>query len=410
MKKFLTFALCIAAVGSLGAQNEQLKEAKKLSGNIDKIQEARTLVKGALADPNMKNNVEPYFIAGKIEFDAFEEAMKKKAVNPKDPKVDPIAMAEQLLNGYDYYLKALPLDSLPNAKGKVDPKNSKKIFATIRRHKNDYYDAGANFFNAKRYYPEAYRAFMIYGDINNFPQYAGDKEIAIDSLNGQAYFYAGRAAYSGSKVDEAIKAFDKARKVGLDDPDLYTYDIACWQYIAQKDTNRIQEAQNQIFKISQEGYKNFGVKQPLFINNMAVVMSQQGKGLEAIELLSKEISANPDNAGLYGLRGYLYDRIKDTDKSVADYRKAASLPTADFETLLNAGKKIFRTGTEKWNLIEGNSEKARAERQDVKTNYFEAAKAIADKAKAVKPGDSGLNRLLESIDYALTTFFPQTAQ
>jgi len=407
MKKLFTIALCAAAIGSLGAQNDQVKEAKKLSGNIDKIGEARTLIKSALDNPANKNNVEPLFIAGKIEFDAFEKAMEKKAVNPKDPKVDPIAMAEQLLNGYNYYMKALPLDSIPNAKGKVDPKNSKKILSTIRKHKNDYYDAGANFFNAKRYYPEAYNAFMIYGDINDMPQFAGDKILAIDSLNGQAYFYAGRAAYSGNKVSEAIVAFDKARKVGFADPDLYTFDIASWQYIAKNDSNRVSEAQDKIFTISQEGFNKFGVKYPLFINNMAVIMSQKGKMDDAINLLTKEITANPENAGLYGLRGYLYDRNKDREKSVADYRKAASIPNCDFETLLNAGKKIFRTGTEKWNLIEGNSAEAREARQDVKTNYFEAAKAIADKANALKPGDSGLQRLMESIDYALTTFFPQ---
>lgn len=93
------------------------------------------------------------------------------------------------------------------------------------------------------------------------------------------------------------------------------------------------------------------------------------------------------------------------DESVADYKKSVSIEGVDFETLKNAGKKIYRVGADKWNAIEGNGEEARAARLDVKTNYFEAAKAIAEKAKAMNAQDSEVDYLMENIDYALTTFF-----
>ena len=92
---------------------------------------------------------------------------------------------------------------------------------------------------------------------------------------------------------------------------------------------------------------------------------------------------------------------KDTE-SVDDYRKAASLDNVDFETLKNAIKKIYRVGSDKWNSIEGNSEADRAARLDVKTNYFEAAKALADKAKSINSTDGDLDYLIENIDYALS--------
>lgn len=114
------------------------------------------------------------------------------------------------------------------------------------------------------------------------------------------------------------------------------------------------------------------------------------------------ISQNPENASLYGLRGYVNDRKGDDDASVEDYKKAASLPDVDFETLKNASKKIFKVGTQKWNKIEGATPE---QRQEIKTKYFQYAKDITEKAKAMKADDSDLNYVIENIDYALETFF-----
>lgn len=41
----------------------------------------------------------------------------------------------------------------------------------------------------------------------------------------------------------------------------------------------------------------------------------------------------------------------------------------------------------------------------MKVNYFEAAKAIADRAKSMNPDDSDVNYVLENINYALDTYF-----
>ncbi len=55
-----------------------------------------------------------------------------------------------------------------------------------------------------------------------------------------------------------------------------------------------------------------------------------------------------------------------------------------------------------WNNIEGNQPE---KRQDVKVNYFEAAKSIAERAQALDPSDSDVNYILENINYALETYF-----
>lgn len=403
MKKLMTFALCIAAVGSVSAQKANVDAAKKLSGKPDQIEEARKLINEAKENPETAKEAQTYYIAGKIEFDAFDKELTNQMINPAS--VDAIKMGTELLNGYKEFVKALPLDSLPDAKGKVKPKYSKDIISKLKGHANDYFKAGADFFNASKAFPEAYESFMIYGDMPDMPFMANEKLDFPAADRGTAYFNAGLAAYTGNDVVKSAEAFRKARGVGYDDKQVYIYEIACWQAAAQRDSTMELTAKERIIEIATEGNQKFGIAEPIFINNIVNFMVTDGKFDNAIATVSELIAANPDNAGLYGLRGFVNDRKGDDAASVEDYRKCVTLPNVDFETLKNAAKKIYRVGANKWNSIEGNSEEARAARLDIKTNYFEAAKAITEQAKAINAEDSDLLYVIENIDYALTTFF-----
>lgn len=405
MNRFLTLALCVAAIGTASAQKANVDQAAKLSGKTDQLNQARSLIKQAMENPETQNDARTYYIAGKIEFDAYDNATKAKMINPNDASAQGTAMADELLQGYKYFLKALPLDSLPDEKGKVKPKFSKDMIGKIGGHANDFFTAGADYFNNKDYYPQAYEAFMIYGALPESGMLGKMAELIDPSQIATSYFNAGLSAYSGNAVDESAKAFRKARLAGYDDPNCYIYEIACWQSIAQKDESRMKEAQSKILDVAKAGNEKYGLAQPIFINNMINSIVTDGKIDEALAELNKIIEANPDNANLYGLRGYVYDRAEKDSESEADYRKAASLPDVDFETLKNASKKIFRVGTSKWNNLEGVSPETTAARQDIKTNYFETAKQIAEKAQAMQPDDSDIQNVLESINYALETYF-----
>lgn len=395
--------LCLGAMGSLYAQKALVDQAKKLSGKADKLTEARGLIKQAMENPETQNNAETFYVAGKIEFDAFDNAYKTKMINPNDPSAQGTVMADELLNGYNYFMQALPLDGLPNEKGQVKPRFSKDISGKIKGHANDFFSAGADYFNDKKYYPEAYNAFMIYGSL---PENGFIESNAIDpSQIATAFFNAGLAAYSGDAVEESAEAFKKARLAGYDQPEAYIYEIACWQTIAQRDENRSKEAQDKIMDVAKDGNEKFGLEQPIFINNMINSMVSDGDIDGAIAELNEVIAANPDNANLYGLRGYVYDRADNNDMSEADYRKAASLPDVDFETLKNASKKLFRIGTQKLNDLEGNSPETAAARQDIKNNYFLEAQKIAEQAGTMNPNDSDLLNVLDSLEYAITTYF-----
>ena len=403
MKKLLTFALCMAAIGSISAQKANVEAAKKLAGKPESIAEARDLINKAIQDPETANDAQTYYIAGKVEFDAYDKELTTSMINPAS--VDPLKMGEELINGYNQFVKALPLDQVPNEKGKVKPRFTKDIISKLKGHANDYYKAGADFYNAQKYYPEAYEGFMIFADMPE-QEFMKDEKIGLsDADRGNAYFNAGLAAFTGNELYKSADAFRKSRAVGYDTvPSSFIYEIACWQNIAQKDSSMVEKAMAKIVDVAEAGYAKYGIEQPIFINNIVNSLVTYNKYDEALSKVSALIESHPDNAGLYGLRGFIYDRQGNDYASVADYRKSVALPDVDYETLKNAGKKIYKVGADKWNSIEGNSEEARAARMDVKTNYFEAAKAIADKAKTMN-SDNDLDYLIENIDYALTTFF-----
>lgn len=402
MKKFLLFAMLFAATGSLFAQKNVVDQAAKLTGKSEKIADARELIKQASANPETQNDPRTYFVAGKIEFDAFDNAFKIQMINPKDPKVNPLEMSQQLINGYNQFMKALPLDSVPNAKGEVKPKYAKNIASILNGHFNDYFNAGGTFYNEKKYYPEAYDAFMIYGIMPSAPYATKEVKATPDSVANTSFFNAGLSAYAGNNLKAGANAFKHARLNNTDNVQNYIYEIACWQYLAQQDSTQSDLAKAAIKEIAEAGYKKFGVAQPLFLNNLINSFVMENKLDKAIEVIDGAISENPEKADLYGLRGYVNDRKGDDEASIVDYKKAAELPGADFETLKNAAKKIVKVGTQKWNNIEGASQ---AQRDDIKNNYFNYAKKITDRAKEINGSDPDLDYVIENINYALETFF-----
>lgn len=402
MKKFLTIALCMATFGAAFAQKANVEQAKKLSGKLDKVTEARDLIKQAMNNPETANDVNTYYVAGKIEYDAFDNGYGKLRINPNDASINKLDLANQLINGFNLFVKAMPLDQIPNEKGQVKPKYTKDMAGRISGHHADYFTYGGEMYNNKHFYPEAYNAFMIYGDIPGYEWASKETKAVPDTTLALAYYYAGISAYSGNELQDAVKALQKARQKGITDPQSYVYEIAAWQNLASRDSTLQDESKNQIEQIALQGYQNFGISQPLFINNLVNTFVENEKFDDAVKTVSKQIESTPDVPFLYSLRGWVYDRIGDDNSSLKDYEKAVSFDSADVETLNKAAQKLLHQGAVIWDSIQGNDP---AKRMDVKTNYWEKAKAIIERALAADPGNPTSESLLDRVNYALETYF-----
>lgn len=401
MKKVMTFALCIAAVGAISAQKANVDQAKKMAGKIDKLAEARTMIKQAINNPETANDAGTYAVAGKIEFDAFNEGKKKLMINQNDPSVDKVEMGRELINGFNYYMKGMPLDQLPNEKGQIKPKYTKDMASTLNSLHGDFFNYGGELYNNKHYYPDAYNAFMIYGDLPDYDWASKDVKAVPDTTRALAYYYAGISAYSGNNLNDAVAALKKARQHGVTDLQSYVYEIACWQNMAREDTTLVDQSKVAIQEIAKQGYDNFGIKQPLFLNSLINTLGEDEKYDEAITLINSQLSKTPSEPVLYALRAWIYDRKGDDENALNDYVKGASFPNADSETLNRAARKLYNHGTELWNKIEGDP----AAKQEVKTKYWQKAKEFLNRALETDPGNPDSERIMESIDYVLDPSF-----
>ena len=397
MKKILTLTLCSLTVCSMSAQKQAVDAAKKLAGKVDKIEEARALINEAKANSETANDPNTYFIAGKIEYDAYDKSKAKLAINPGDNSVNPLNMAQQVVNGYKNMVQVMPLDSDPKKKLSND------AIKRLNSHFDDYNIAAVTFYNEKQYYPQAYEAFFIGGELPR-SQYADSKLAQTpDSIVNQSFYNAGVCAYSGEALADAAKAFKAARLNNTDNEQNYIYEIACWQYMAANDSTLEAAAKKEIDEIAKAGYNKFGMDQPVFINNIVNSLVLDDKMDQAADLVKGQIAQTPDIADLYGLLGFIYDRQGNDDASVDAYRQAAATSGVNADILKNVCKKLFKVGVAK---LDGIDPKDTAAKQALKADYFEAAKNYAEQAKQMSPDTTNdLNYVIENIDYALEQYF-----
>lgn len=399
MKKLFIMALCVASLTAANAQKAQVDAAKKLAGKTEKISEARSAINAAMQDPSTATDPHTYVVAADVEFKAYDAARKKLGLDiSKATPEEKMAMDGFLLTAYPNLMKVIEFQA-------NDPKG-KAAGEAVKRMKNyveNYYQAGGSYYDNKKYYPEAYQAFMDFGDIVTNPMMKGQVNIP-DSIAATSYYYAGLSGWAGNNLPKAIDAFVKARHAGFQDPDCYIRELASWQNLMREDSTITAKAQNAIYDLSKDGFSRFGLEQPIFISNMANVLVEQGKEKQAIDELTKLLQQYPNSGFIYGLRGYVNDRLENTDAAVADYRKAVE-NNPGYETMVNAAKNIYHAGITKWNNLDARNANVQQERENIRNNYFNFAQQIVDEAKKIAPnGDaSALDYLQEQLDYAKTS-------
>lgn len=403
MKKLISISLCGLAVLGMYGQKANVDQAKKLAGKTDKIEEARSLIKEAIANPETSGQALTYYIAGKIEWDAYDKNVQKQMSNPDG--VDPLAMADELMNGYNYFLQTFPLDLLPNEKGEVKPKYTNELQKKIAEKKDDFWTAARDYHNADKRYPEAYNAFLIYADMPDLEVLGKKAPFIPDTVRAVAYYNAASEAYGAEANEDAAKAFRKARENNYPESKPYLFEIVSWEKIAQADSTRFNEAKQNIFAIAKAGYEKYEMGEPLFLRSMVNALLEDEKTDDAEALLKDAANRFPDQASIYGLLGLTYDRADNDEASEATYKKAVAMDTADFETLRLAANKLLRMGQSKWNDIDLGDPDIIAKKKAVRENYFLPAKEIAERGLTMatqQAQQSQIESLLENVEYLMS--------
>lgn len=390
MKRLLlTVALCVAASASF-AQKKAVKEAQGIAkGDKADFTEARSLIKGALENPESKDDAQTWYVAGFIEDQQFSAERTKQILGqqPNEP-----VMYDALIAILPYFKKAYELDQLPNEKGKIKPRFTKDIKSILGADHVYYFNGGAYFFDQKDY-KKAYDFFNQYLEISELPMFAGSQTAEKDSTFMTVQFYAAVAATQLGDSPTAIKALSRAKDTDFRQNDIYQY--LAYEYQQAKDTVNFE-------KTLEEGMSKFP-NEEYYLMNLINNYIYSGRNEKAIEYLNTAIAKDTNNSQLYHVMGMVYETgLKDYANAEKFFSKALELNPDAVESLSSLGRVYYNQGVNKQgeaNMI--NDSKKYQEELTVAKDLFKKALPYFEKAHQLKPEESEYMIALRGIYYNL---------
>ena len=392
MKKLVfSVALCFV-VGMAFAQKKAISAAKnEIKGNKPNIEEARNLIKGAMADPETKNNAETYYVAGLIENKQFDDEKIKEALGQK---ANEAVMYKSLGDILPYFLKADELDQLPDEKGKVKPKFRKDIKSYIMAN-HPYYRNGGVYYNDQKDYAKSYEFFITYLDIPKLPMFEGDKVIEAlltDTSYIEMKYYAAMIASQMSAHDKAIPLYESLKNENFKPSEIYQY--LCYEYEQIGDTVSL-------IKILKEGVIKFPEEQ-YYIRSLTNQYINTHQDDEAVKSLNEAIAKKPDDAQLYDVLGRVYENKEDIDKAIECFEKALSVDPEYVESLGNLGRVYYNRGVEAQAAASSIADNKLYNEAIVKVKeLFKQAMPYFEKTRELNPDEKGHLNTLRTIYYVL---------
>ena len=358
----LTVALCVAASASF-AQKKVVNEAQSIAkGSNADFGEARTLIKGALENPETKDDAKTWYVAGFIEDQQFNAERAKQILGqqPNEP-----VMYEALYGILPYFQKAYELDQLPNEKGKVKPKYTKDIKSILSANHVYLFNGGAYYFD-KQEYKKAYDFF--------------NQTAEKDSTFMTVQFYAAAAASLAKDSRLAIAALERAKNTPYRQYDVYQY--LCYEY------GEARTAQDSVMleKTFEEGMQVFP-DSAFFLNNLINTYIYSNRNEKALEMLNVAIQKNPNDANLYNVMGRVYETgLKDYANAEKNFQIALEKDPNLTDALSNIGRIYYNQGVNKLseaNMI--NDSKKYQEELSMAKDLFKKALPYYKKAHEAEP-------------------------
>ena len=370
MKKMILFAAAIMMAFGASAQMSLVKDlAKKAASNnpMDLI-DVLDKIEPALTNPESANDVLTWYTAGKAAFAVYDEMYKMKLMQQP---VDDNMMSQALSAAYEYYQKALPLDSIPeldkngmpklNKDGskKVKTKYSKDIIGALTSHMGDIANAGNIFLQNSDWENAAY-AFGNYADIASSAFAIANGVAAADSTLSQVRFFQGYSLYQIQKFAEAYDVFTKARKLGYTDNNIVDFQTSS-------------------------------------LANMVQGMLDNKEYDKANNFIDNAIAADPMNGTLHDIKGFTVElQNDDVSAALPYYRKATEVDPTYANAFFDVGRCLYLQAQQ---IIDDNPNATNKELVPKIKPIYDEAIPYLKKASELNPDDNKAKNVLDDILY-----------
>lgn len=331
MKKHLaTAAALLVGVLAVPAQTQILKDAERAMKDGKTPAEVVAIITPAFSNPETQGLAQTYYIPGKAMFEEYDALYGLKQFG-KLPEGGALTMANDLLGAYGFYMQALPLDSVPNAKGKVKPKYSKEILSTLAGHATDYHEAALTYWENKNY-GGAYDAWQIYIDMATDPRFSSRMgNVPADTIIGEIAFNQGLAAWQADSLARALDSFALAKSKGYNKKQLYDYALAVASNLQDQDA---------MYQIALEAQPIYGAEDPTYIGYIINHYLQNKEFDKAFAMIDEAIANDPDNSQYYLVKGILYDNQDKKSEAKATFAKAIELDPQNWQAQLQYGRML----------------------------------------------------------------------
>lgn len=326
MKKISILGLCFVAGLTMSAQKDLLKEVENTvkSGNFD-----YTAVKAKIAEvttnPETKDDAKTWMIAGNAAYSHYDALYLSEQMGQQPDKKE---MANALIDGFDYMIKALPLDTIIDEKGKTKTKESKKIINAIVDNYKYLFGTGENLIKIGES-ELAYKLLSLYIDLPNDVRFEKIKNNSNPELLKYAYFYRAYAALNTSKNNECMA--DCAKTIELGYTDKQVFDIALTAAFA---VQNLDEA----YSYAEKAYGLYGKQDANYLKNIININVFRKEYGKAKEFLNGLLVSEPNNAECYNLMGSINEAEGDRDKAIENFKKAIEQNDSLADAYFNLGK------------------------------------------------------------------------
>ena len=380
MKRVLFSMVLLMAVSFSFAQIKNVKDAKAAAGDVKPdFKKAETLIGEALTNSETKDNADTWDVAGYVQKRINEEEMKNAYLRKP---YDTLKVYNSVLKMFDYYVKCDALSEVPNEKGKIKNKYRKSNAATMLTERPNLLNGGVAYYNQGKN-DEALKFFGTYVESASYPMLA-DKNLAqTDTLLLQVAYYATLAAAQMDNKDAILKYAPIAANVADKESGSKAMEILAGVYKSKGDSI-------QWIKILEEGITKFPTSD-YFFGNLVDYYNSSNQPDKAMEFADRMLTKEPNNKFYLYVKAYLYHNMKNYEKSIEYYKKAIEVDPEYAEAYSNAGLAYLM-------IAQNYAEKATtdindskyAESQKVLKKFYEDAKPLYEKARALKPDQKDL--------------------
>lgn len=392
MKKFSILGLCLAAGLTMSAQADLVKEVERTvkSGNFD-YTELKAKIDEMTQNEETKGNAKTWMVAGNAAFANYDALFLKVQMGQE---VDKKAIGNSIIDGYNYMMVALPLDTVVDNKGKVKAKESKKILKTIAENYSHFNNAGIFLWEAQDY-AGAYKAWDIYTTLPEDPRMAqvGLKADA-DTVVAQIIFNKALAAWQVDQLDNALVAFEQAKAKGYTKKNLYDYAIS-----VASQANKL----NVAAQYAKEAYPIYGSEDPIYLQVIVNDFLEKKEYANAIEYINGLLEKDPQNATLVDLQGVCLENNGKQDEAIETYKKAIELNPSSVLARFHLGNilynKAYAIDNNASALPQAQYDKIRAEQTEPLLREAAAQLEEAYKLDELNMGEAV--KLLKNIYYIL---------